>query len=65
MADDLTSTESRVIPLDRASAVTVRLRRDDSPFAQLGEQERMRLIIRILCELVAYDDEPVAHAEAS
>lgn len=32
-----------------------------SPFERLSEKERVRLIVRVLCELVAYDevDEPV------
>ena len=35
--------------------------RDDNPFATMGEGDRMRLFIRVLCELVAYgelDDDP-------
>ncbi len=27
-----------------------------SPFERLSEKQRMRLIVRVLCELVAYDE---------
>lgn len=27
-----------------------------SPFERLSEKERVRLIVRVLCELVAYDE---------
>ncbi len=44
-----------------APRTTVHIARDDNPFATMGEGERMRLFIRVLCELVAYgelDDDP-------
>jgi hypothetical protein len=34
----------------------VKVRRDDNPFASMTEDERMRLIIRVLCGLVALDE---------
>lgn len=53
-----------VIDLTAATAAprtTVHIARDDNPFATMGEGDRMRLFIRVLCELVAYgelDDDP-------
>ncbi|MFN8039187.1 MAG: hypothetical protein U0Q07_08260 [Acidimicrobiales bacterium] len=44
-----------------AARTTVHIARDDNPFATMGEADRMRLFIRVLCELVAYgelDDDP-------
>lgn len=44
-----------------AARTTVHIARDDNPFAAMGEADRMRLFIRVLCELVAYgelDDDP-------
>jgi len=62
-------TDAKVIDLTRPAATTsVRVERGDNAFGHLTEQERMRLIIRVLCELVAFDavDEVVApHAAAS
>jgi hypothetical protein len=55
----LTATDT-VIDL-REPPTTVRVSRDDNPFASLSPPDRMRLIIRVLCELVAYgevDDQP-------
>lgn len=50
-AIDLTTTVERT---------KVRIDRDRNPFAEMSSEERMRLFIRVLCELVAYDelDEP-------
>lgn len=44
--------------VDRSSAPRTRVavNRADNPFADMSEQERMRLIIRVICELVAYDE---------
>jgi len=53
---DLTAT-----PAASAPRTTVHIARDDNPFATMGEADRMRLFIRVLCELVAYgelDDDP-------
>lgn len=33
-----------------------------SPFEQLSEKERARLIVRVLCELVAYDSDEVGES---
>jgi len=40
------------------TATRVVLDRDLSPFDRLDDDERRRLLIRVLCGLVAYDDEP-------
>lgn len=45
-----------VIDLREGPTTRVRVARDDNPFAALAPSERMRLIIRVLCELVAYDE---------
>jgi len=62
-----TDHEPAVIPPDLGSPdearVTVSIDRNDNPFTALDEKARMRLFIRVLCELVAYgeptDDLPV------
>ena len=38
-----------------AAPVRVRLESDLDPFASLSSEARVRLLVRILCELVAYD----------
>ena len=45
-----------VIDLRDGPTTRVRVQRDDNPFTALAPPERMRLIIRVLCELVAYDE---------
>ena len=45
-----------VIDLREGPTTRVRLPREDNPFTALAPPERMRLIIRVLCELVAYDE---------
>lgn len=45
-----------VIDLREGPTTRVRVARDNNPFAALAPPERMRLIIRVLCELVAYDE---------
>ena len=45
-----------VIDLREEPTTRVRVARDDNPFTALAPPERMRLIIRVLCELVAYDE---------
>lgn len=45
-----------VIDLRDGPTTRVRFIRDDNPFAALARPERMRLLIRVLCELVAYDE---------
>jgi hypothetical protein len=61
--DHLTSatagaTATPVIDLREAAPASTRVRvsRDDNPFSAMAPPERMRLIIRVLCELVAYDE---------
>lgn len=49
-------TETPVIDLRDGPTTRVRISRTDNPFAALPPPERMRLIIRVLCELVAYDE---------
>jgi hypothetical protein len=48
-------TNHEIIDLREPTAV-VHLRRDDNPFASLTKEERLRVIIRVLCELVAYGE---------
>lgn len=43
-------------PSTADDAVTVRIDRRDNPLDRLDEADRMRLIIRVLCELVAYGE---------
>lgn len=62
--DSLTpAVEAPVIDLRDAATTRVRVERDDNPFSTLSKQERMRLIVRVLCEIVAYgeldDTDPV------
>ena len=45
-----------VIDLREGPTTRVHVSRDNNPFAALAPSERMRLIIRVLCELVAYDE---------
>jgi hypothetical protein len=45
-----------VIDLRDGPTTRVRIARHENPFARLSPPERMRLIIRVLCELVAYDE---------
>ena len=45
-----------VIDLREGPTTRVRVARDSNPFTALAPPERMRLIIRVLCELVAYDE---------
>lgn len=49
-------SDGSVIDLRDGPTTRVRVERDDNPFAALAPPERMRLIIRVLCELVAYDE---------
>ena len=45
-----------VIDLRSDGRARVRIRPEDNPFVGLGRDERKRLIVRILCELVAYEE---------
>ena len=45
-----------VIDLRDAPATRVRVERDNNPFSRLSKPERMKLIIRVLCEIVAYGE---------
>jgi len=47
-----------------AVRVTVRLDDDLSIVATLPDAERTRLLIRVLCELVAYDEAPARACSA-
>jgi len=51
----------RVIDLRRPAAqasTRVRIARQDNPYEHLAPDERVKVIIRVLCGLVAYEDEP-------
>lgn len=41
-----------------AHRTRVRLEDDPDPFATLSVEARVRLLVRVLCELVAYDARP-------
>lgn len=45
-----------VIDLRDSATTRVRVERDTNPFGHLSKQERMRLIVRVLCEIVAYGE---------
>jgi len=45
-----------VIDLREAGTTRVRVAKDNNPFGALSKQERMRLIVRVLCEIVAYGE---------
>jgi hypothetical protein len=52
------SPDGRVVDLGpTVTATRIVLDRDLSPFDRLGADERKRLLVRVLCGLVAYDDE--------
>lgn len=55
---DEPATEPGVIDLTAVAAArtTVRILRDDNPLSSMTEADRMRLFIRVLCELVAYGE---------
>ena len=55
-----------VIDLRETPTTRVRVSRDSNPFASLSPAERMKLIIRVLCEIVAYgeiDDDPATQPD--
>jgi hypothetical protein len=52
-----------VNPEPTASVTHIRVERADDRLAQLSHDERMRLIVRVLCELVAYDQPQVDTAD--
>jgi hypothetical protein len=54
-----------VIDLRDGATTRVRVERDDNPFGTLSKQERMRLIVRVLCEIVAYGELDEQAADAS
>lgn len=59
MSTETTDQASDVIDLtahDDVSKVKVKIERHANPLDGLSEQERMRLFIRVLCELVAYGE---------
>jgi hypothetical protein len=45
-----------VIDLRAPGPARVRVRPDENPFVGLARDERKRLIVRVLCELVAYEE---------
>jgi hypothetical protein len=45
-----------IIDLTDPEATWLRVERDLNPFERLDKPERMRLMIRVLCELVAFDE---------
>ena len=47
-----------------ASVTHIRVDRADDRLAQLSHDERMRLIVRVLCELVAYGEPDVQVEDA-
>ena len=59
------STDAEVLAFERPAATTVRVERGVDPFTQMTEHERGLLLVRILCELVAYDADATTHARAS
>lgn len=50
------SNGSSVIDLREPPPTRVRVERDNNPFTSLSKPERMKLIIRVLCEIVAYGE---------
>jgi hypothetical protein len=54
--------EPAVIDLTDGSSgrVTVKFPRRTDPFSTMSEGERKRLLVRVLCELVAYGEDPDA-----
>ena len=48
----LTDSDRRDLPQD----TQVRVDRERNPLLEMTAEERTRLFIRVLCELVAYDD---------
>lgn len=46
----------RVIDLTNGATAVVRVERDGDPFARLSTEARVRLIVRVLCGLVAYGE---------
>lgn len=69
VGDPATVGDATVVDLARkgpAGTAKVKIDRGQNPLTAMGEQERMRLIIRVLCELVAYGDvDGEQHAAAS
>ena len=56
-----TKNGEKVIDLRDAGTTRVRVSRENNAFSSLTKQQRMRLIVRVLCEIVAYgelDDDP-------
>ena len=60
---DETDADAEVLAFERPT--TVRVERGTDPFAELSDHERALLLVRVLCELVAYDAGLAAHARAS
>ncbi len=54
--DGAAAPRSAVIDLDAGPATRIVLDGDLSPFERLTADQRRRLLVRVLCELVAYDE---------
>lgn len=57
--------DDNVVELARKGTAKVKIDRGQNPLAAMSEDERMRLIIRVLCELVAYGDADGEHHAAA
>lgn len=47
---------AEVVDISAPRTTRVTIDRRENPLSELSEQERMRLIIRVLCEIVAYGE---------
>ncbi len=54
--DHETTRSGSVIDLREGPTTRIRVERGHNPFESMPPAERMRLIVRVLCELVAYDE---------
>jgi hypothetical protein len=68
MTSDDPTPPDNVIGLDRPGRpdrTRVRIGRDTDRLGELTEDQRRRLLVRVLCELVALEAQPLPHAKAS
>jgi len=56
---------AEVIDLRETGTTRVRVSNNTNPFGALSKQERMRLIVRVLCEIVAYGELEDGDADAA
>jgi hypothetical protein len=54
--DATPAPRAEVIDLDAGPTTRIVLEADLSPFDRLDPEARRRLLVRVLCELVAYDE---------